>query len=76
MKDAIQELVVIRFADGWRVIGLRGCEKLYKFRVDAEEAALRLAAQVERHGGQVQVLIQAADGRLQALIDGRARSTH
>lgn len=76
MKDMIQELVVIRFADGWRVIGGHGREKLYKFRVDAEDAALRLAAQAERGGGLVQVLIQAADGRLQALARGDARSIH
>lgn len=76
MKDAIQELVVIRFADGWRVIGAHGGDKLYKFRVDAEEAALRRAAQAERGGGQVQVLIEAADGRLQPLARGDSRSFH
>jgi DNA-binding GntR family transcriptional regulator len=76
MKDVIQELVVTRFADGWRVVGAHDCEKLYQFRVDAEEAALRLAAQAELRGDQVQVLIQAADGRLQALARGDSRSFH
>ena len=67
MRDAIQTLVVIRFADGWRVIGADCSEKLHQFRVDAEEAALRLAAEGARLGVQIAVLIQGADGRLRAL---------
>lgn len=52
------ELAIIRFSDGWRIIGDGASERCYAYRVDAEEAALKLTADAADRGEDVEILIQ------------------
>ncbi len=61
------EIAVVRIGDAWSVIGCLGRWGRHAFRVDAEEAALRLAAQEARAGHAVTVLVQGVDGELRRL---------
>lgn len=67
MAAEIFELVVLRSPGGWRVVGPNGSWRKFDYRVDAEEAALRLASQAETSGGSVKVLVQDCGGRLEIL---------
>lgn len=60
-------LVVIRFADGWRILAPQGRWGRFAFRVDAEEAAIRLARRARAEGREVTVLVQDRCGRLEGL---------
>ena len=63
----LHTLSVVRLADAWTIVAQGRRSGRFLYRVDAEEAALRLAAR-ERQGGQsVQVLIQAPWGEMQRL---------
>ncbi|MFN3511952.1 MAG: hypothetical protein ACK41C_02835 [Phenylobacterium sp.] len=57
-------LAVLRHRDGWCVFGPNGRWRHFGYRVDAEEAALRLARQADASGGPVQVLVQEPWGEL------------
>ena len=60
---------VVRFAGGWRVLAQgRRLERLYDYRVDAEEAALRLAATGKRCGELPCILVQETYGELRRLV--------
>jgi hypothetical protein len=59
---------VLRHHDGWRVFGPTGGWRRFDYKVDAEEAALRLAAQARRPALDVEVLVQNAAGELKLLI--------
>lgn len=60
-------LVVVRYPDGWRILGEKGQWGRYAYRVDAEEAALRLARKARAEGREVQILVQDLNGRLEGL---------
>ena len=59
------EYAVIRGRGGWQVIGPNGHWRSFPFRVDAEEAALKLASQTS--GGPARVLVQDPAGLLEEL---------
>jgi hypothetical protein len=60
-------LAVLRHGDGWRVFGPNGGWRRFDYKVDAEEAALRLARHASRDLGEVTVLVQNAWGELRPL---------
>ena len=60
-------LAVLRHRDGWRVFGPNGGWRRFAYRVDAEEAALRLARQARKTAGPVRVLVQDPYGQLRLL---------
>jgi len=57
-SETILEFAVLRFRDGWQVVGPAGRGRSFSYRVDAEEAALRLAAQARKTASEVRVLVQ------------------
>lgn len=61
-------IAVLRFADGWRILAGRHRWGRYEYRVDAEEAALRLARQSRLRGRPLEVLAQDAQGELRRLV--------
>ena len=60
-------LAVVRFPDGWRILAKHGRWGRFAYRVDAEEAAIRLARKARAEGREVQVCVQDICGRLEAL---------
>lgn len=61
-------IAVVYFADGWRIVTERHRWGRYKYRVDAEEAALRLADRARQHGIVLEVLVQEPHGQLRRLV--------
>jgi len=65
---AATTLAVLRHGDGWRVYGPNGGWRRFAYKVDAEEAALRLARQaLAQADAQVEVLVQGPSGELRPL---------
>jgi hypothetical protein len=64
MTEDPTQLAVIWFSDQWRLVTQNGAWGSFQARADAEEAALRLAAQVEAQGDQVRLLVQQPYGEL------------
>jgi hypothetical protein len=60
-------LAVLRFPDGWRILAAHGRWGRFDYRVDAEEAALRLARQARAEGREVSIWVQDICGRLEGL---------
>lgn len=60
-------LAVVRFPDGWRILARNRRWGRFDYRVDAEEAALRLARKAKAHGQEVQLLVQDPQGELRRL---------
>lgn len=60
-------LVVVRHADGWLILGEKGRLGRYAYRVDAEEAALRLARKARAQGREARIWVQDLSGRLEGL---------
>jgi len=58
---------IIRVQGGWRLIAPQGRWGLHMYKVDAEEAALRLAKQLRGEGVEVEILVQDSFGRLEPL---------
>lgn len=57
-------VAVVYFPDGWRIVAGERRWGRYEFRVDAEEAALRLAALARLGGKSLEVLVQDSSGQL------------
>ncbi len=55
---------IVRFRDGWTLIAGGRKWGRFAFKVDAEEAALRLAKQAEAKGAPVQILVQGSWGEM------------
>ena len=66
-EQTVTEFAVIRFVDGWRILAGARRWGRFSYRVDAEEAALRLAADARAGGRNAQVLVQGSDGQLRRL---------
>ena len=66
-EQAVTEFAVIRFVDGWRILAGARRWGRFSYRVDAEEAALRLAADARTGGRDARVLVQGSDGQLRRL---------
>lgn len=60
-------LAVVRFSDGWRILAQHGRWGRFAYRVDAEEAALRLARKARAQGREVRIWVQDLCGRMQDL---------
>ena len=66
-RDDPLVLAVVRFPDGWRILAHDRRWGRFPYRVDAEEAALRLARKSLAAGRPVQLLVQDAHGELRKL---------
>jgi len=60
-------LMIVHFPDGWRILADEARSGRFEFRVDAEEAALRLARKAGAAGRQVSIWVQDMSGRLEGL---------
>lgn len=59
------EITVLHFPDGWwRIVTGGARQGRYQYRVDAEEAALGLAARLAKAGHAVRVFVQQPFGEL------------
>lgn len=67
MAPDIREIAVMFFPDGWRIVAGRHRWGRYAFRVDAEEAALKLAVRAQRHGRELAVIVQERHGKMRRL---------
>jgi len=63
----MQTFSVIRLADTWTITAQGRRWGRFAYRVDAEEAALRLAAKGRGQGQPVEVLIQSPWGEMRTL---------
>jgi len=61
-------IAVVYFVDGWRIVTGHHRWGHYKYRVDAEEAALRLASRARLQGNELEVLVQEPHGHLRRLV--------
>jgi hypothetical protein len=61
-------IAVVYFAEGWQIVTERHRWGRYKYRVDAEEAALRLADRARQQGRVLEVLVQEPHGELRRLV--------
>lgn len=62
------QFAVVKFSDGWRVLAQgKRLARLYNYRVDAEEAALKLAVAAQQAGAHPAVLVQEPSGELRRL---------
>ncbi len=65
MSDQPTEITVLHFPDGWWRLVTGGARKgRYQYRVDAEEAALGLAARMAKTGHAVSIFVQQPFGEL------------
>ena len=62
-----RRIAVVRFRDEYRIVAVDGYWGHFRFRVDAEEAALRLSAKARVIGDKVDVLVQGTFGELSPL---------
>ena len=60
-------LAVVRFRDGWRILAPNGRWGRFAYRVDAEEAAIRLARKARDTGRPVRIWVQDMCGQLDGL---------
>jgi len=60
-------LTIVHFPDGWRILSDGERWGRFGYRVDAEEAALRLAREAARAGRTVEIWVQDVSGRLEGL---------
>jgi hypothetical protein len=67
LPSAAAELVIVHFADGWRILAAGRRQGRYRYRVDAEEAALRLQAKARANGEDLAIVVQDPRGELQRL---------
>ena len=66
-EQAVTEFAVVRYIDGWRILAGARRWGRFTYRVDAEEAALRLADNARTGGRDARVLVQGSDGQLRRL---------
>jgi hypothetical protein len=63
----VTEFAVLRFVDGWQIVTDARRWGRFRYCVDAEDAALRLAADARAAGRDARVLVQGPDGQLRRL---------
>ena len=61
------DLAVVHFADGWRILAEHGRWGRFAYRVDAEEAAIRLARKARAQGREARIWVQDLCGHLHSL---------
>ena len=67
MGKLITQLAVVRASDGWSLLGAGRRWGTFRYRVDAEEAALRLLRTAQANGQTVLLLVQSGNGELRPL---------
>jgi len=63
----VVELAIVHFPDGWRIVRAGDSWGRFPYRVDAEEAALRLADKIRAEGGEALVTAQSLTGEVARL---------
>lgn len=66
-EERVVQIAIVRFRDGWQIVAGDGRWGQFGFRVDAEEAALRIAERIRGEGREVEILAQDVFGHLQPL---------
>ena len=61
------QIAIVRFRDGWQIVAGEGRWGQFIYRVDAEEAALRLAERIRGEGDKVEILAQDVFGHVEPL---------
>lgn len=64
---ALISLGVVRLADAWTIVASGRRWGRFAYKVDAEEAALRLARRIDQSGEAVEVMVQERWGELRPL---------
>ncbi len=67
-SESVSDITIVHFPDGWRLLSGDRRWGRFQYRVDAEEAALRLAAKSKAEGREARVLVQQRHGELLPLI--------
>ncbi len=68
MSKTPTEFTIVHFPDGWRILLADGQRwGRFNYRVDAEEAALRLIDKLRAEGGDGRVLAQGLSGEIAQL---------
>jgi len=67
MSSPILRMTVFYAPEGWRIDAGDRCWGRFQYRVDAEEAALRLAAEARAEGRDAEVLVKRLEGALMRL---------
>lgn len=65
--SAVTEFTIVHFPDGWRILAGGKRWGRFPYRVDAEEAALRLVGKLRAEGGEARVLAQSPTGEIDQL---------
>lgn len=63
----LTRLGVVRHADGWAIVASGRRWGRFAYKVDAEEAALRLARRIAEGGEQVEITVQERWGEMRPL---------
>ena len=66
-SQSITEFTIVHFPDGWRILAGGKRWGRFPYRVDAEEAALRLVDKLRAEGGEARVLAQSPTGEIDQL---------
>ena len=61
------QIAIVRFRDGWRIVAGEGHWGQFEYRVDAEEAALRIAERIRGEGQSVEIVAQDVFGHVEPL---------
>lgn len=64
MHETVREFAVVRVEDGWCVLSRERRSRRFDYRIDAEEAALKLCHEAEGRGASVKLLVQDGGGQL------------
>ena len=67
VADSQTEITIVHFPDGWRMLAEGRRWGRFNYRVDAEEAALRLAQKLRAEGRDARVTVQSLTGELNLL---------
>jgi hypothetical protein len=63
--EPFTEFTIVHFPDGWRILQADGQRwGRFPYRVDAEEAALRLGEKIRAEGGRARILAQDLTGEI------------
>ena len=58
------ELTIVHFPDGWKILTDGQRWGRFPYRVDAEEAAIRLRDKIRSEGGDARILAQGLTGEI------------
>lgn len=62
--EHVISLGVLRMGDGWTIVASGRRWGRFAYKIDAEEAAIRLARRIAAEGGRVEVVVQEQWGEL------------